>query len=179
MSYRTNSFTQLNYGQFLLSGQIDYSLNYFADHAKKWSRHTFNRYLEGEKITTRLFGEKVRDQPEPFQDGYRICDPDADGKSKIDHLHEMLTNTCHQKTLHQETLPFQAVLIDTWYASRKMMRHIERLEKIYYCPIKTKRLVDETGGTQPHDNADNLTWDAHDQAHGKTVHLKNFQKGIA
>jgi len=226
MTYYTDRFTRLDYCQFLLSSQINYSLTHFAEHAKKWSHDTINRYWNGEKITPRLVWEKVQARVEPSDDGYiifddtvldkshsrhieavrrqwsgnaggvirgigvvtciyvnpetdqfwiidyRIYDPETDGKSKIDHLHEMLTNVCHQKQL-----PFYAVLMDTWYASRKVMRHVEALEKIYYCPIKKNRLVDETDGAEPHDNVENLTWSEHDQTHGKTVHLKNFPKG--
>ena len=40
---------------------------------------------------------------------YRIYDPDGDGKSKLDHVREMLTNVVYQKPL-----PFQAVLMETW-----------------------------------------------------------------
>ena len=60
---------------------------------------------------------------------YRIYDPERDGKTKIDHLMDMLRNCRYQKKL-----PFRAVLMDTWYATRKIMRFIEKLEKIYYCP---------------------------------------------
>lgn len=67
--------------------------------------------------------------------------------------------------------------MDTWYASRKVMRHIGNLEKVYYCPIKKNRLVDETDGAEPHDNVEHLWWSEADKKHGKTVHLKNFPKG--
>jgi hypothetical protein len=52
----------------------------------------------------------------------------------------------------------------------------EGLGKVYYCPTGKNRLVDETDGAEPHDNVENLTWSAKEQAHGKTVHLKNFPK---
>lgn len=226
MSYCTERFTRVDYCQFLISSQINYSLTYFAEHAKKWSHDTINRYLKGEKITPRLVWEKGHSRLEPSKDGYvifddtvldknrsreieavrrqwsgnasgvirgigivtciyvnpdtgafwiidyRIYDPDADGKSKIDHLREMLTNVHYQKEL-----PFRAVLMDTWYASRAVMRHIEKIDKIYYCPIKKNRLVDETGGAEPHENVENLSWSRADEEHGKTVHLKNFPKG--
>ena len=45
---------------------------------------------------------------------YRIYDPDGDGKSKLDHVHERLTNVVYHKQL-----PFQAVLMDTWYAHQR------------------------------------------------------------
>jgi hypothetical protein len=40
---------------------------------------------------------------------YRIYDPDGEGKTKLDHVHEMLSHTVYHKPL-----PFQAVLMDTW-----------------------------------------------------------------
>lgn len=39
---------------------------------------------------------------------YRLYDPDGDGKTKLDHVREMLVNPVCQKQL-----PFQAVLMDT------------------------------------------------------------------
>jgi hypothetical protein len=103
---------------------------------------------------------------------FRIFNPEDDGKSKIDHLHEMLDNVHFQKQLS-----FQTVLMDSWYASRKVMRHVEKLDKIYYCPLKKNRLVDETDGAEPYQRVENLTWSKADLAHGKSVHLKKFPKG--
>ena len=40
---------------------------------------------------------------------YRIYDPERDGKTKIEHLLEMLRN-CH----YQKKLPIGTVLMDTW-----------------------------------------------------------------
>ena len=40
--------TRLDYGQFLLSSQINYTQTYFADHAQAWSHDTINRYLRDE-----------------------------------------------------------------------------------------------------------------------------------
>jgi hypothetical protein len=103
---------------------------------------------------------------------FRIFDPETDGKSKIDHLRDMLINICYQKKLS-----FYGVLMDSWYASRKVMPHIEKLDKIYYCPLKKNRLVDETDGTKPYQRVENLSWSEADLAHGKSVHLKKFPKG--
>ncbi len=47
---------------------------------------------------------------------YRIYDPDRDGKTKIDHVTEMLQNLVYHKEL-----PFKAVLMDSWYATNKLM----------------------------------------------------------
>jgi hypothetical protein len=226
MTYYTDEdFTRLDYCQFLLSSQINYSLTHLAEHANKWSHDVINHYLKGEKITPRLIWEKVRDQVILSENGYlvfddtvadknfsqkietvrrqwsgnaggiirgigivtciyvnpelnqfwildfRIFDPEADGKSKIDHLQEMLTNVHFQKQL-----PFQAVLMDSWYASQTVMKHIDELGKTYYCPIKKNRLVDETDGAASHEHVEKLCWSKADQSHGKLVHLKNFPK---
>src|SRR5215216_533149 len=40
---------------------------------------------------------------------YRIYDPDRDGKSKLDHVREMLDNA-----LTDKDLPFRGVLMDSW-----------------------------------------------------------------
>lgn len=54
---------------------------------------------------------------------YRIFDPDTDGKSKLDHVEEMLRSVEHRR------LPFQAVLMDTWYATKDLMMFIDGMKK--------------------------------------------------
>ena len=103
---------------------------------------------------------------------YRIYDPDRDGKSKIDHLLEMLDNACFAKAL-----PFRTVLADSWYASRQVLVYIERLAKIYYCPLRSNRLADDSDAQYPHQNVCQLHFSQEEQLHGKGVHLKNFPKG--
>jgi len=73
---------------------------------------------------------------------YRIYDPDGDGKTKLDHVADMLRNLVYSKQL-----PFR-VLMDSWYAAQKLMALIEQLGKIYYCPLKRNRLVDDSGGVE-------------------------------
>ncbi len=46
-------------------------------------------------------------------------------------------------------LPFTTVLMDSWDATQKLMAQIDQLEKIYYCPLKCNRRVDDSGGIQP------------------------------
>ena len=71
---------------------------------------------------------------------YRIYDPGGDNKSKLDHVKEMLNNLVHHKQLD-----FKAVLMDRWYAAKWLMLHIESLKKLYYCPLKSNRLINESG----------------------------------
>jgi len=57
-----SSITRLDYCQFLLSPQINYTLTYFAEHSRRFSHDLANRYLAGERITPRLLWENVRGQ---------------------------------------------------------------------------------------------------------------------
>lgn len=218
--------SRLDYCQFLLVSQINYTLTYFAEHTVRFSHDAATRYLRGDKLTPRVVWENVREQVKPSEQGYllfddtvldknysfnielvrrqysgnahgivkgigvvmcvyvnpeldqfwiidyRIYDPDGDGKTKLDHVHEMLDNAVYDKGL-----PFQAVLMDTWYAARKLLLHIERLHKHYYCPLKSNRRVDDSHGQRPYARIDQLVWDEHEQAHGKTLHIKDFPAG--
>jgi hypothetical protein len=102
---------------------------------------------------------------------YRLYDPDGDGKSKLDHVHDMVTNAVHQKRLS-----FQAALMDTWYATKEMMLLLESLGKVYYCPLKDNRQVDDSGGEQPYQRVDSLAWSPAELAHGKPIKIKGFPK---
>jgi hypothetical protein len=102
---------------------------------------------------------------------YRLYDPDGDGKSKLDHVLEMLEGAVYAKGL-----PFAIVLMDSWYAAKKLMGAIEQLGKIYYCPLKTNRLVDDSGGDTPYQHVDQLQWSSTEQQQGKLIKLRGFPK---
>jgi hypothetical protein len=53
---------------------------------------------------------------------YRIYDPAGDGKSKLQHVADMLDDLVNCKQL-----AFSKVLMDSWYASQKLMAHIDGL----------------------------------------------------
>lgn len=217
--------TRLDYCQFLLSSQINYTLTYFADHARSWSHDTINRFLRRDKITPRLLWQNVQDEVIPHQDAYllfddtvldkrysrkieparrqwsgnakqvvegigvvtcvyvnpeldrfwiidyRIYAPDTDGKSKIDHLQEMLAHTDQQKKL-----PFATVLMDSWYVAMAILKQIERMGKIYYGPIKSNRHV-SLGPGLGYQRVDELAWSAQEEHAGRLVHLKKMPKG--
>jgi hypothetical protein len=217
--------TRLDYCQYLLVSQINYTLTNFADHSENFSHDAINRYLGGERITPRLVWDNVEGQiihtphgyivfddtvldknssfaielvrrqysgnahavvkgigvvtciylnPEVDQFwliDYRIYDPDGDGKSKLDHVREILTNLMYHKQL-----PFRAILMDSWYATKELMLLIESLQKIYYCPLKDNRQVDDSGGTQPYQRVDSLTWTEYELRHGKKIKIKGFPK---
>jgi hypothetical protein len=65
---------------------------------------------------------------------WRLFEPDTDGKTKVDHVEEMLKNAHHHKALS-----YRAVLMDTWYATKRLMLFIDKeLNRIFYCPLKIK-----------------------------------------
>ena len=102
---------------------------------------------------------------------YRLSDPAGDGKSKLDHVREMLINLHYQKQLL-----FRAVLMDTWYATKANMLLIESLHKIYYCPRKNNRHVDDSGGIRPYQRIDSLSWSTCERERGKIIKIKGFPK---
>ena len=225
MKTNSASVTRLDYCQYLLSSQINYTLTNFADHSEQFSHDKINRYMAGERIAPRLVWDNGRGQVVLTPDGYlvfddtvadknysrridlvrrqwsgnahavikgiglvtcvyvnprteqfwiidyRIYDPAGDGKSKLDHVHEMLMNVIHQKRL-----PLRAVLMDTWYATTAAMLEIEQLGKLYFCPLKDNRQVDDSGGARPYQRVDSLSWSTHELAHGKSIKIKGFPK---
>ena len=218
------SFTKLDYCQYLLSSQINYTLTNMADHLQKWSHDTINRYLKGEKLTPRLLFEQVQPLLEPDPEAYlifdvtvleksfgpsieltrkqwsandksvirgigvvscvyvnpttehfwvidyRIFDQDADGKTKLDHVREMLSSVAHRG------VPFETVLMDTWYATKDLMLLIEGMAKKYYCPLKSNRQVDDSGGEKPYQRVDRLDWSQEELKRGKLIKIKGFPK---
>ena len=218
-----NKMTCLDYCQYLLVTQINYTLTNFADHSSKFSHDKVNRFLKGEKITPRRIWDNVKSQLVTTESGYlifddtvldknfsfkielvrrqysgnakkvikgigvvtciyvnplidqfwlidyRIYDPDNDGKTKLEHAQDML-----QGAVYQKQLPFQGVLMDTWYATKKVMLLIESLNKQYYCPLKNNRQVDESTGIHPYQRVDSLCWSEEELAFGKTIKIKGF-----
>jgi len=221
----SDKVSRLDYCQYLLVSQINYTLTNFADHCERLSHDAVNRYLRGERITPRLVWDNVRAQLVTVARGYiifddtvldknysrsielvrrqysgnahavikgigvvtcvyvnpdtnqfwlidyRIYDPKGDGKTKLDHVHEMLSNVVAEKQL-----PFQTVLMDSWYATKDLMLYIESLNKFYYCPLKDNRQVDDSQGTQAYRRVDALSWSEAELERGKRIKIKGFPK---
>lgn len=217
--------TRLDYCQYLLVSQINYTLTNFAEHSEGFSHDAINRYLGAEKLSPRLVWDNVRGQlvatprgyilfddtvmdkrhsfaielvrrqwsgnvqgvikgigvvscvyvnPETGQFwllDYRLYDPEGDGKSKLDHVREMLLNVIYAKAL-----PFATVLMDSWYASKDLMLLIETLQKVYYCPVKANRQADDSVSSRPYRRVDALDWNESELQQGKQVKLKGFPK---
>lgn len=225
------SFSKLDYCQYLVSSQVNYTLTNLAEHLQSWSHDTINRYLSGEQLTPRLLWENVRELME-FDPGayllfddtvldksfgpkiemtrrqwsgnapgvvrgiglvscvyvnpvtghfrvmdYRVFDPDQDGKTKLDHVAEML------QAARERQVPFSTVLMDSWSATKELMLNIDgyssNSKKLFYCPLKCDRLVDDSGGTQPYQRVENLAWSAAELEQGKLIKIKGFPGSYA
>ncbi|MEY3403218.1 MAG: transposase [Dolichospermum sp.] len=216
-------FTKLDYCQYLLSSQINYTITNLAEHLENISHDKINYYLKKEKLTPRLLWDNVKDVIMTDDNGYvifddsvldkryseeieivrrqysgnehgvlkgigvvscvyvnpklqrfwvvdyRIFNPDADGKTKIDHVKDMLQNLVYHKLL-----PFDTVLMDTWYAVHNLMLYIDSLDKIYYCPLKDNRLVDDTFGKEKYKRIELLQWSEEELECGKIIKIKGF-----
>ena len=223
MNAKRERVTRLDYCQYLLVSQINYTLTNYAEHTEKFSHDMANRYLAGDEIRPRMVWENVKEQVAitpygflVFDDtvidkssaqqielvrrqysgnahgvikgigvvtcvyvnpkidqfwiiDYRIYDPEGDGKTKLDHMREMLMNCVYQKRLE-----FWAVLMDSWYATKDIMLQIEKLGKIYYCPLKDNRQVDDSSGALPYQRVDSLKWTEIEQQQGKVIKIKGF-----
>jgi len=102
---------------------------------------------------------------------YRIYDPEHDQKTKLDHVADMLNSAVTEKQL-----TFAKVLMDSWYAAQELMAIIDNLGKIYYCPLKKNRLVDDSGGQHKYQAVENLIWSDDEEKLGKLIKIKNFPK---
>jgi len=99
---------------------------------------------------------------------YRIFDRDRDGKTKLDHVAEMLDS------IERRGIGFRTVLMDSWYATTALMSRLIKAEKLFYCPIKRNRQVDQSGGKEPYRAVETLEWTAQEEQVGKTVKLRGF-----
>jgi hypothetical protein len=103
---------------------------------------------------------------------YRVFDPERDGKSKLDHVNEMLS------LADKRGLVYRTALMDSWYAPTQMMTRLDQSGKRFYCPLKNNRLVDESKGQEPYQAVETLTWSETEEEHGKLVKVKGFAKNF-
>ncbi|MGB3509253.1 MAG: hypothetical protein WBA93_08430 [Microcoleaceae cyanobacterium] len=102
---------------------------------------------------------------------YRIYNPESDEKSKIDHVEEMMVDV-----LEKKKILVKIVLMDSWYATQRLMGLIDNLGEIYYCPLKSNRLVDHSGGVKKYQKLEELTWNELELESGKIIKIKGFPR---
>lgn len=217
--------TRVDYCQYLLSAQTNFTITNYASHASNISHDTINRYLKKVKMTAKIVWEHVKgsivqspygciifddsildknhshsielvrrqysgnahglikgigminclyinpDSGQYWVLDYRLYDPDGDGKSKLDHVKEMLD--C---LVAKRDVTFDRVLMDSWYGAKELLFFIESLGKFYYVPLKCNRQVDDSGGVLKYKRVDELNWNSVDLTLGKTIKIKGFPK---
>ena len=104
---------------------------------------------------------------------FRIFDPGRDGKTKLDHVRDMLVSAPHRGLL------FGYVLMDSCgsppgYATAELMKFIISKHKIFYCPLKANRKVDDSQAQQPYRAVSSLDWSLAELAGGKLVKIHKF-----
>jgi hypothetical protein len=99
---------------------------------------------------------------------FRLFDPGRDGKSKHDHVADML------KSVEHRGIVYQTALMDAWYATAQLMVYFIRQGKLFYCPLKSNRKVDESGEKQPYQPVSSLQWSPAEEQAGKTVKIHKF-----
>ncbi|MBT7713063.1 MAG: transposase [Deltaproteobacteria bacterium] len=67
---------------------------------------------------------------------FRIYAKETDGKTKNDHFQEMLLRAVGEKQIQAKT-----ILFDSWYASWKNLKLVQRLGLIFYTTIRDNRVV--------------------------------------
>ena len=221
---RPRTVNRLDYGQFLLSSQINYTQTYLADHHDRIGHDAVNRWMKSERFTSGLLWEHAKAQIITSEDAYLVFDdtvldkdqsrhiemvklqysgnagglikgigvvncvyvnptlnkfwiidyrifaPDYEGKTKIDHMREMFDNAIIRKEI-----PFTTVLMDTWYATTEIMQHIHKRKKLFYCPLKSNRLVMVHCQYQ---SADSVEWLSCDLESGRPCRLKGLDKKV-
>ena len=84
---------------------------------------------------------------------------------------------CSRSSSTPANVAFSTVLMDTWYATKKVMLHIESFGKFYYCPMKSNRHVDDSNDTRPYQRIDSLSWTVStEQQSGKRPKIRGFPK---
>jgi hypothetical protein len=79
-------FTKLDYCQYLLSTQINYTLTHLAGHSYNFSHDTINRYLRKEKIAPNLLWENVKPLIQISEQAYIIFDDTVLDKKYSRHI---------------------------------------------------------------------------------------------
>jgi hypothetical protein len=94
---------------------------------------------------------------------YRIFAPEHDGKTKLDHVTEML------ESLKRRNISYLYLLMDSWYATNDLFKYAIKEQKLFYCPIKSNRKVDDSGGKQPYRQAFDTSFTDEEVKSGKVV----------
>lgn len=221
------SFGRLEYCQYLLSSQVNYTLTNYAEHVSDISHDLVRLYLKRERLTASdvwrhvksdivmsdsgfiVFDDTILDKshsrhiesvrwqysgnahgvirgiglvnciyvnPETEQFwviDFRIFDPEKDGKGKAEHVRDMLNNA-----LFHKKISFKTVLMDTWYATSKLMLFINDHKKLFYCPMRKNRLAKHTNSEEKYRALRDIEWSDAEVESGKLIRLKGMPEHL-
>lgn len=102
---------------------------------------------------------------------HRIFDPYGDGKSKLDHVRDKLTDP-----LPTSSSPSLRRLWKPVRGTKDLMLFIEFFGEIYDGPIRDNGLVDDSNATSPYKVERALHWSAQDLIDRVFIKIKGFPK---
>lgn len=121
---------------------------------------------------------------------YRIYDIARDGKTKLDHMTDMLAALIRKEKENggdndDSKKLFSHVLMDSWYATAELMNKIMDWNKLFVCAIKSNRLfspdaanddrvADEKGKKPPYTGVKDMPWGEPAQSSGYHGKLKDL-----
>ena len=107
---------------------------------------------------------------------YRVYDKARDGKSKLDHVSDMLAQ------IHWREIPFSHVPMDSWYATVGLMNQIMDYDKYFVCAVKSNRLFSpdaenddrQESKKEAYESVQDLPWGSTAQTAGYHGNLKDL-----
>jgi hypothetical protein len=97
---------------------------------------------------------------------YRIYAPEVDGKTKNEHVRELLVRAVTDTRVQART-----VLFDSWYAAADHLKLVHRLGLVFYTTLKSTRLV-SLSAEAGYGHLDALDWTPERLEQGVSVKLK-------
>jgi hypothetical protein len=61
--------------------------------------------------------------------------------------------------------------MDSWYTTIDLFEYAIKEQKIFYCPIKSNRKIDNSGDKEPHKQVFNTSFSNNEVKHGKLVKI--------
>lgn len=102
---------------------------------------------------------------------YRIFFPETDKKTKLDHVSGML------ESLKRRNISYLYLLMDSWYATSDLFKYAIKEQKIFYCPIKSNRKIDDSGGKEPYKQAFQTSFTNEEVNSGKLIKVFKMPMG--
>ena len=93
-----------------------------------------------------------------------------DGKIKLEHVAGILAQ------LASRDIDYRTVLMNSWYATTALFKWLLAAGKTFYCPLKSNRLVDDSGDQQPYQPVGYLYWSNKKVKQSKILKVKGMPR---